>query len=424
MTVQRLDVIVLGAGPSGLAVAAECAERGLTTLCVAPKPDARWEAVYGVWPASLDGLDLGDPFERRWQDAIAILDDRRTHTLSAPYAKLNNDAIQRRLFERFGKAGGQLRVGRARSVSHDAKGSLVQLAEGAVLSCRVAIDASGARSALLEREPMRARSTLQDTYGIMGRVKSHPFDPASMVLMDYRDGFLHRNATRATTPTFLYAMPISSERLFVEETSLVQSDALSTEVMRSRLEARLRSLGVTFEDVEFLERGRIAMASPMPRLGQRLVGFGAAANMVHPATAWHVGLALKTAPELGRVLARALGQVSTSLDAVAKLAWEVVWPRKRRLALPFHLLGGAILAETTMDEQREFLDAFFCTAKEAWGPFATWELDVLGMQRALSPVFGAASFEVKRRMISASLRHLLRRARAADSLQTEQEAST
>jgi len=421
MTVRRLDVIVLGAGPAGLAVAAECAERGLTTLCVAPKPDARWEAVYGVWPASLDGLDLGDPFERRWEDSIAILDDRRTHTLSAPYAKLDNDGIQRRLLDRLGRAGGQLRVGRARSVSHDAKGSDVQLADGALLSCRVAIDASGARSSLLEREPMRARSTLQDTYGIMGRVKSHPFDPSSMVLMDYRDGWHDRASMRGTTPTFLYAMPISSERLFVEETSLVQSDALSTEIMRARLEARLLSLGIAFDEVEFIERGRIAMASPMPRLGQRLLGFGAAANMVHPATAWHVGLALKTAPELGKVLARSLGQASTPIDTVAKLAWEVVWPRKRRLALPFHLLGGAILAETTMDEQREFLDAFFRTAKDAWGPFATWELDVLGMQRALSPVFAAASFEVKKRMVSASLRHLLRRARVGDSLQPDFE---
>lgn len=405
---QRLDVIVLGAGPSGLSIAADCAERGLRTLCVAPKPDARWEAVYGVWPASLAGLDLGEPFEHYWHDAQAILDGKRSHRLGAPYAKLHNDRIQARLRARFERAGGQFELGRAVGIEHTASGSSVSLVAQTVRSARIVIDASGAGSTLLERMPMRARSTLQDTYGILGKVRRHPFDPAQMVLMDYRDEWLRRSTERADAPTFLYAMPFSDERVFVEETSLVQTQPISTAIMKARLEARLRSLDIEFEEVELVERGRIAMASPMPKLGQRVVGFGAAANMVHPATAWHVGLALQTSPLLALTLARHLSAPGASPADAAIAAWDVVWPLKRRLALPFHLLGGAILAETSMDEQREFLDAFFRTAKQAWGPFATWELDVLGMQRSLSPVFGAASLKVKKRMLVASMHHLLR----------------
>lgn len=41
------DLLVLGAGPAGLAAAARAAQAGLTVTLMAPDPDAAWEQRFG-----------------------------------------------------------------------------------------------------------------------------------------------------------------------------------------------------------------------------------------------------------------------------------------------------------------------------------------------------------------------------------------
>ena len=60
MTALDGDVIVVGAGPAGLAAATSCAEAGLATVLVAPDPDAPWPQTYGCWVDELRSLALGD----------------------------------------------------------------------------------------------------------------------------------------------------------------------------------------------------------------------------------------------------------------------------------------------------------------------------------------------------------------------------
>ena len=45
-------------------------------------------------------------------------------------------------------------------------------------------------------------------------------------------------------PTFLYAMPFSDTRLFLEETSLVARPAVPFEELKRRLDARLAHYGI------------------------------------------------------------------------------------------------------------------------------------------------------------------------------------
>ncbi len=45
-------------------------------------------------------------------------------------------------------------------------------------------------------------------------------------------------------PTFLYAMPFSDTRLFLEETSLVARPAVPFEELKRRLDARLDHYGI------------------------------------------------------------------------------------------------------------------------------------------------------------------------------------
>jgi lycopene beta-cyclase len=69
-----------------------------------------------------------------------------------------------------------------------------------------------------------------------------------MLFMDWRDSHLQTVAdlreNNDKLPTFLYAMPFSKTRVFVEETSLVARPALNFDELKDRMYARLKHLGI------------------------------------------------------------------------------------------------------------------------------------------------------------------------------------
>ncbi|WP_405416892.1 lycopene cyclase family protein [Pseudonocardia alni] len=54
------DVLVLGGGPAGRALAAACAEAGLRTTLADPAPERAWTATYCAWPEELPAPARGD----------------------------------------------------------------------------------------------------------------------------------------------------------------------------------------------------------------------------------------------------------------------------------------------------------------------------------------------------------------------------
>jgi lycopene beta-cyclase len=50
---EWMDVLVVGGGPAGSALAGACARRGLATGLLAPAPERPWTATYGMWAAEL-----------------------------------------------------------------------------------------------------------------------------------------------------------------------------------------------------------------------------------------------------------------------------------------------------------------------------------------------------------------------------------
>lgn len=62
--IQTLDVVIVGAGPAGLRVAACLAEQGLKVVLVGR--DAPFVNNYGVWVDEIAHLGLDDAIEREW----------------------------------------------------------------------------------------------------------------------------------------------------------------------------------------------------------------------------------------------------------------------------------------------------------------------------------------------------------------------
>jgi lycopene beta-cyclase len=79
-------------------------------------------------------------------------------------------------------------------------------------------------------------------------VESHPFALDTMLFMDWRDEHLQASpamrASNEALPTFLYAMPFSPTKIFLEETSLVARPAVGFQDLKDRLEERMKWLGI------------------------------------------------------------------------------------------------------------------------------------------------------------------------------------
>src|SRR5215471_6091233 len=95
-----IDVLIVGGGPAGRALAAECGARGLATTLVDPAPDAAWRATYAAW---LDELPAGlpPPAATAKGRVIAVT----SHALDRTYAVLDVPALRAHLDVHLAAAG-------------------------------------------------------------------------------------------------------------------------------------------------------------------------------------------------------------------------------------------------------------------------------------------------------------------------------
>jgi lycopene beta-cyclase len=70
-----VDLVVAGAGPSGLAVAARVAAAGYSVCVIDPNPLGIWPNNYGVWVDEFEAMGLEDCLEVIWPKAKVWLDN-------------------------------------------------------------------------------------------------------------------------------------------------------------------------------------------------------------------------------------------------------------------------------------------------------------------------------------------------------------
>jgi len=74
----NFDLVVAGAGPSGLAIGARVAEAGYSVAVIDPEPLGIWPNNYGVWVDEFQSMGLEDCLEVIWPKAKVWLDNDTT----------------------------------------------------------------------------------------------------------------------------------------------------------------------------------------------------------------------------------------------------------------------------------------------------------------------------------------------------------
>ncbi|WP_258952238.1 lycopene cyclase family protein [Lentzea californiensis] len=180
---MTFDVVVIGGGPAGRALARACANEGLHTAIVDRRPHRPWTATYGAWA---DELPPNTPTKSVSTTVRAYA--REEHLIQRTYVVLDNAKL------------------------HELPDTVevLQRPEAA----RYTFNATGARKG-------RAEQTAVGTV-----IES---DSTETTLMDWRgDG-----------DTFLYTVPLGGNRLLVEETCLARRPGMPLQELRERLHARL-----------------------------------------------------------------------------------------------------------------------------------------------------------------------------------------
>ena len=404
---RAVDVLVAGAGPTGTALAAVLAERGLDVLVVAPNPERGWRATYGAWadelggePGSLTRTALETPGTLRWS-GVWVGDDAGDRRLNRPYVRLDTPALQRALTARAARAGVRVQAGTAVRAEHSQAGSVVVLEDGRKLRTRSVVDASGHRGTLVQRARPTRPPADQAAYGVVAELGSPPAPPGSAVLMDFSAGHLPV-AERDVDPTFLYAMHLGGDRWFVEETSLARRPALPMPVLARRLDRRLASLGCRPGPALDVERVHIPMDTPLPVRNQRVLAIGAAASAVHPATGYLLAASLRTAPALADAVLRGLGPGGGPARAAA-LGWQVLWPPDRVRVRRLHAFGLEALLSMDGPATRDFFRAFFAAPPQEWAAYLSGGHSPQQTLRFMARLYAGAPPHVRRRLRRSAL---------------------
>ncbi|EPS69984.1 lycopene beta-cyclase, partial [Genlisea aurea] len=376
---RAVDLAVVGGGPAGLAVAQQVSEAGLSVCSIDPSPMLIWPNNYGVWVDEFEAMDLLDCLDTTWSGAQVFIDDTTTKDLSRPYGRVNRKQLKSKMMQKCITNGVKFHQAKVLKVIHQEHKSSLICNDGVTIEAGVVLDATGFARCLV-RYDKTYNPGYQVAYGILAEVEGHPFDVDKMVFMDWRDSHLKNNKElmerNRRIPTFLYAMPFSSQRIFLEETSLVARPGVDMKDIKDRMVARLNHLGVVVKTIEEDEHCVIPMGGPLPVLPQRVIGIGGTAGMVHPSTGYMVARTLAAAPIVANAIVDFHGSNNKHIggDEFSARVWKDLWPIERRRQREFFCFGMDILLKLDLLATRRFFNAFFDLEPHLWHGFLSSRL--------------------------------------------------
>lgn len=396
------DVLLIGAGPAGIALAAALGETGLRVHGLTlGDPAQTWTNTYGIWQDELAPLGLSDMLAQRWTNCVAYAAGHEL-PLDRTYGLLDNAALQAHLLAQAAWGDVSWQRGAARQILHYPAHSEVTTESGETLRARLIVDASGYKTPFIRR-PTGAPLAFQAAYGIVGRFSRPPVAPQQLVLMDFRADYLARGE-RNGPATFLYAMDLGDDLYFVEETSLAAAPAVPFDLLERRLHQRLGQRGITVTATQHVERVLFPMNLALPYRDQPVLAYGLAASLVHPATGYQVNAALRNAQPLARAIAQALDRPGVAPLHAAQAAWQTLWPTWRVRNHWLYLFGLDNVMRFSQRQTEAFFATFFMLPTEDWTDYLSNRHGTRALMQLMLRLFLRAPWSVRLALASSVLR--------------------
>ena len=378
-----VDVTVIGGGIAGTTISWLLQEKeGLKVAMVDPNANNNnqtWYPNYGEWRDEWHVLSqrLGLPELKvctttEWEVTDCFFGGsydipmEEILRLERPYVRVDRIKLQGLLRNRFATAGGLAIPSKISSnrispnlfdngIIHHKDKTILTLDNGQIINSKIVVDATGFESRFIAREdPFYARGKsielkpgFQIAYGFIAIVDQlGPYEGTSMTLFDYRTDHskdLEQLKEMELKPTFMYVMPLkklqnNKWKVFFEETSLVGRGErrLSFEECKNRAFQRLQYHNITIEGLEEEEYCYIPMGGELPDSTQRLIAFGAAANMVHPSTGYQACRMLASSTDVATAISDGIKSQKCP-DEIAASAYASLWNEKNRLQRDFQV---------------------------------------------------------------------------------------
>ncbi|MDB4987060.1 MAG: Lycopene cyclase protein [Myxococcaceae bacterium] len=211
---------------------------------------------------------------------------RRTRRLASGYACISSARLHEVGSARFGQApGSELLLGQsARELGADR----VLLDDGRELAAKLVVDARGPTLGEPSKPEQRGRRGYQKFVGLELRVAPHTLREPLMfdACIEQRDGF-----------RFMYVLPLSSDRVLVEETFFSEHARLDEESGRRAILEYAAKRGLSVLEVLRVERGVLPMPwhDPPFDIRARPLAAGYRAGLFHPVTGYSFPLAIRFA---------------------------------------------------------------------------------------------------------------------------------
>ncbi len=385
MTARSCDVVIVGAGPAGSALAKDCRERGLEVLLVDPHGNEKWHSTYGTWVDDLEDRDdaeaLKETLRISWPTVRVV--GSREHWLPRAYGFFDNDRLRSYLRTT------PLQISSVQEVVRDREsdGLVVRCLDGERIAARVVVDAGGSQSSLLARH-RHHEGGVQSAFGIVTRNSPRAYRDC-FTLMDW--SVAHRD------PTFLYTVDFGDGSVLLEETSLYRTRSVDAQTLERRLVERIGG-DVSREDIEHVE---IPMGWGVPSFSRLVVGFGAAAGFVHPVTGYSVAASLRATHRVSGAIQRAFSD-GLSTDERVQRVWGAVWPAELRRTRALHQYGLASLRRFDGHDLQEFFDTFFSLPTEEWSAYLRIDTPPRTIAKVMTRFFARMSWSLRGKVMTAN----------------------
>jgi lycopene epsilon-cyclase len=419
---ETVDALVVGAGPAGLAVAAEMAERGVSVGLIAP--DTPFVNNYGVWLDEFKELGLEHCLLHKYDDALVWFNDKDPAEgigLGRGYGQVCRRRLRAELLGRCERAGVKYAPGLVDTLAHgdadEGEPSVVtgtlnfhedaaEAAEGGErpafeIKAKIVVCSTGHNRDMLKYEAGRAPGW-QTAYGIEVKMPGHPFPINKAVFMDFRQSDPEVENEDPDNefgiwrvPSFLYVLPVDKDTVFVEETCLVARVQVPFDELKRRLYRRLSRMGLSVEKENIIEEEAswIPLGGTPPVAPQRTLAYGAAAGLVHPASGFSIVNSLRRAPKFAEAVVAGLNEGGSV--AAAERGWDVLWGDESRRQVGFYQFGMELLMSLRIEQMRNFFTTFFALPQPLSAGFLSNDLSSVKLIQFALTCFIIGNWELR-----------------------------